>query len=116
MLAGAVILLVLAAVGGLILVILHARAAAPWWLGATHGLVGLAGVVVLTLALAGPPRGVTGGTTHFGAFAACLLGAAVLTGLGPLVARFKRRPMPSLVLGLHATFAIMGLVVLASYL
>jgi hypothetical protein len=48
--------------------------------------------------------------------AAGLLGAALATGVGPVIGRLRRRPISMLVLGLHATFAIMGLVVLAAFL
>ncbi len=78
-------------------------------------MLGLAGTLCLLIALTGPPHGGRD-LAQFGVDAAALFGIALLTGLGPIIARIRRRPVSSLVLGLHATFAIMGLVVLAVYL
>lgn len=115
----ATIVLSAAAALGIALAVLHARAARgrtpPWSVAALHGLLGLGGLAVLLPALRGPPRGVRMGAEYFGAIAAVLLAAALIAGAGPVVARLRRRPVPVLVLGLHATLAIMGLVMLIAY-
>lgn len=87
-----------------------------WRPAALHGGLGLAAFVVLMLGLRGPVRGTGTGTGQFGFDAALLFGLALLSGLFPIAARLRRRPVPGLVLGLHATFAVMGLVVLAAFL
>jgi hypothetical protein len=124
MLVDAAILLAMAGLLGLVLVALHARGAAPstpsraprWWVGALHGALGGAGFILLLLALAAPRRAAGDGTALFGMDAAALLGAALAIGVGLVIGRLRRQPISMLVLGLHATFAIMGLVVLAAFL
>jgi hypothetical protein len=103
--------------GGLAAAHLHA---APgrlrgWWLGAVHGVLGVAGFGALLVALRGPPRGVAMGVGSFGASAAVLLAMALIAGLGILVVRLRGRRVGSLVVGVHATVAISGVVVLAAY-
>jgi len=70
---------------------------------------------VLLIALAGPPRGVAMGVGAFGRIAAVLLALTLLAGLGILVVRLRRRRVPALLIGMHATIAISGVVVLAAY-
>ncbi len=112
-------LLVVAALLGFALAALHLRtgaAALPWWwLGAVHGLLGFVGLIVLLLALQGPPRGVALGVGSFGESAAVLLALALLVGLAILVARLRYRRISGLAIGAHATLAISGLVILAAY-
>ena len=87
-----------------------------WIFGAVHAVLATAGFVLLLLALAGPPRGAAMGVAGFGRVAAVFLALALLSGLMPLSARLRRRrlKLPSLVIGLHATLAISGVVILAA--
>ena len=80
-----------------------------------HGLLGAAGLLALLPALAGPPRGVALGAGQFGIAGAVLLGLALLLATVLLAARLRRRALPSLVIGLHATLAIGGVIVLAAW-
>ncbi len=92
--------------------------AAPsrWWpLGAVHGLLGAAGLVMLVLAQRGPPRGAAMGVGSFGRIAAGLLAMALVAGLTIVVARLRYPRVPGLMIGIHATLAITGVVVLAAY-
>src|SRR5271166_2054245 len=83
--------------------------------GALHGLVGIVGVAALSLALQGPPRGVAMGVGAFGRIAAALLVLALLAGSTILVMRLCVRRIPALVIGIHATIAVSGIVSLAAY-
>ena len=103
------LLLAAGAIGGML---------AMWWraaIGALHGLIGTAALILLVLALGGPPRGVAMGVGSFGRIAAWLLGAALLAGLGIVAVRLRTRRAPGLVIGIHATIAISGIVMLAAY-
>lgn len=86
-----------------------------WPVGLGHGALGVAGLAALLAALAGPARGVAMGAGNFGLVAAGLLGTALVLALALLRARLRHRPMPALVLGLHATAAICGVVLLAAW-
>lgn len=80
-----------------------------------YGLLGAAGPAALVPVLQGPPRGAAMGARSFGAAAAVLLAAALLAGLGVRLAR-RRRPGPvAFAVGVHATLAVSGFVVLAAY-
>ncbi len=80
--------LVAAALLGSCLAALHlptGKAMLPGWpLGLLHGLLGAAGLVMLLLALRGPPRGEAMGVGPFGRIAAVLLAMALLAGLAIL--------------------------------
>jgi hypothetical protein len=118
MLAAAFLLLSIAVLLGCVLAVLDMRggAATPlWWLGAPHGLAALSGLACLVLALRGPVRGLDQGTASFGALSAWLLAAAALMGVSLLGARLRRRRLPGFQIGLHATLAVSGFVVLAAY-
>jgi hypothetical protein len=117
MLNAAFIVLFVAVVFGSILAIPYLResAAAPWPVGALHGLIGIGSLVVLALALRGPPRGVDQGVGAFGLIAAALLALAALAGLVQFVLRLRERRLPSPLVGLHAMLAIGGFVVLLVY-
>lgn len=82
--------------------------------GPLHGLIGASGLALLVLALRGPTRGAAYGVNGFGTTAAVLLGCAVPLGLLVLRSRLRRRD-PMFVIGVHATVAIFGLVLLAAY-
>ncbi|MEJ1976310.1 MAG: hypothetical protein WDN49_09605 [Acetobacteraceae bacterium] len=109
----------LASLGGLALLMLL-RAVKPrgavWLPGVAHGLLGLAGLGALLLGLRGPVRGVEAGAGSFGLVAAVLLGGAAAVGLAIFIMRLWRRAPSTLVLGIHATFAVAGFVMLAAYL
>jgi hypothetical protein len=89
---------------------------APWSLAALHGLIGIGGLFCLLLALRGPTRGLDQGTASFGTIAATLLAFAALAGLGVLLMRARKRQRSGTLIGLHATLAVSGFVVLAAYL
>lgn len=90
--------------------------AAPWPLAGLHGAIGIGGLCCLVLALRGPRPVLGQGTDSFGIVAATLLALAALAGLGTLLMRRSRRRRGGTLIGLHATLAISGLVVLAAYL
>ena len=101
---------------GLALVHLRSEAAVPvaWWLGALHALLGFGGLGLLALALRGPVRGLDQGTGAFGMISAALIALAALAGGGIFWRRLKQRRAGTL-LGIHATLAVSGFVVLAAY-
>jgi hypothetical protein len=119
MLTAAFASLAFAALLGTTLTIFHLRAAtapaAPWPLAALHGVSGLAGLSCLLLALGGPPRGLDRGVSAFGDISAALVALAAVAGGGLLAAHARRRRSGPLI-GLHATLAVSGIVVLAAYL
>ena len=88
--------------------------AAVAWL---HGIAALSSYALLIVALiSGPARGVATGTQSFGLDAAVLLLLAAVIGVGSLALHLKRKRMPGAVIGIHASVAIFGYVVLAVYL
>jgi hypothetical protein len=103
---------------GCALAVLHLRnnRGAPWTLAALHGLLGVAGLICLIVALGGPLRGVDQGVDSFGIIAATLIAVATLFGCGLLAMHlFKKRRFAELLIGTHATFAVGGFVFLAVY-
>ena len=113
------IVLLIVSLVGTALAAPHLRAGNPgpprWPLGAAHGLLGIAGLAALLLALRGPQHGVAMGVGGFGRIAAVLLTAALLAGLAVLTTRLRHRHVPGLLIGIHATLAVSGVVVLAAY-
>jgi hypothetical protein len=101
---------------GLALAHLRSEAAAPvpWWLGALHALLGLGGLGLLALALRGPAHGLEQGTASFGTISATLIVLAALFGGLILRRRFRHQHAGTLI-GIHATLAVSGFVVLAAY-
>ena len=87
-----------------------------WWGGALHGLLGLAGFVLLLWGLQGPARGMAQGAGSFGFVAAFFTGGARLLGVLMLAGQLKRRQPGVLLIGVHATVAIIGVVMLLAYL
>ena len=63
----------------------------------------------------GPPRGEALGVGQFGRISAALLAMTVVVAIPIVVVRLRRRDVPGLVIGAHATIAISGMVVLAAY-
>ena len=103
---------------GSVLAVLHLRQGAappPWPLWALHGLIALAGLGLLGLALRGPPRGLDQGTGPFGTIAAALIALAALVGLAQLAARLRKKRLSGVLIGIHATLAIGGFVILLVY-
>lgn len=78
--------------------------------GIAHGVVGAVGLLVLVLALRGPPRGVSAGVGSFGMEAAVLFAGAVLTGI--IIVLLRRR---AIVMAIHAGIAITGYVLLLAW-
>jgi hypothetical protein len=108
-------LLSLTVAAGAVLALWHLRATEatslpPFGAGIAHGILGGAGLVVLLLALRGPPRGVDAGAGSFGALSAGLLACAAVTGLVMLMLRRK-----SVVMTVHAGFAVSGYVLLLAW-
>lgn len=81
-----------------------------------HGIAALISYGMLIVALQGPPRGIATGTQSFGVVAAVLLLLAALLGVLSLVLHWRRRRMPGIAIGVHASVAIAGYVILAVYL
>ena len=90
--------------------------APPRLLAWLHGIAALLSYGMLLLALAGPPRGAASGTQSFGLTAAILLLLAAAIGLLSLVLHYRRKRMPGIAIGAHASAAIFGYVILAVYL
>ncbi len=87
-----------------------------WWPAAVHGSVGAAGFVLLLYGLGGPPRGVRQGAGSFGRFAAYFFVGALALGLLMAAVRLRGKGPGVLLVGTHATVAIIGLVLLVAYL
>lgn len=91
------------------------------WLAWLHGIAALLSYGVLLVALMGPPsgqqpRGAATGTQSFGLAAALLLLLAAVIGIVSLGLHLFRRRMPGIAIGIHASVAIFGYVILAVYL
>ena len=112
-------LLLLTAIFGLVLAAFYLGAGAGfeihWPVGSVHGALGVAGLVTLIAGLAGPPRGVAMGVGAFGRIAAVLLALALAAGLTIMVIRLRSRRLPVLLVAMHLTIAITGIVILAAY-
>ncbi len=90
--------------------------APPRVLAWLHGIAALISYGVLLVALMGPGRGAATGTQSFGLVAALLLLLAALIGIVSLALHLFRRRMPGIAIGIHASVAIFGYVILAVYL
>ena len=87
----------------------------PWPLALLHALFALGGLGCLFFALRGPPPGLDRGTGSFGIIAATLIVmAALVSGLMLAARTLKKRPAGILV-GIHATLAVGGFVILVVY-
>jgi hypothetical protein len=117
MLVAAFVILAVAVFLGSVLAVLHlqteGRATPPWRLAALHGLLAISGLGCLALALRGPTRGLDYGTASFGTIAAALITMAALVGL--LAAHVFNRRIAGTIIGVHATLAVTGFVILAAY-
>ena len=105
---------------GLLLIVLGNTApsrARVWAPAALHGLLGAAGFALLVAGVAtGPVRGVQQGAGSFGVAAAGLVAGGFALGTMLFVGRARARAPAMLVVALHATFGVAGLVMLAAYL
>ncbi len=72
--------------------------------------------MLLLAGLGGPARGVAEGAGSFGMVAAGFVAGAVLLGSLVFVAGLRRRAPSMLALGVHATLAVGGVVMLLAYL
>ena len=119
MLVTAFVILAVAVSLGSVLAGLHlkteGRATPPWRLAALHGLLAISGLGCLALALRGPPRGLDQGTASFGTIAAALFTMAALIGGWLFTARVCKRRIAGITIGVHATLAVSGFVILAAY-
>ena len=104
---------------GSVLAVLYLRtegtAALPWPLAALHGFFAVGGFYCLALTLRGPPRGLDQGTASFGIIATAMITLAALVGAGLLAARVLKRRIAGIMIGIHATLAVSGFVILAAY-
>ena len=112
-------LLLLAALLGGLLAVLHLRAPRPamasWPIGIVHGLFGIIGLIALTMSHNDPQRGAATGVAEFGRIAVALLALSVVAALLLVLARLRHRTLPGIAIGVHATLAISGVVILAAY-
>jgi hypothetical protein len=119
MLTAAFVILCATVLLGSVLAVLHLRTNGatppPWKLAAPHGLLAIAGLGCLVLALRGPPRGLDQGTASFGMIAAALIALAALLGAGFLAAHLLKRRLAGILIGIHAALAVSGFVILAVY-
>jgi hypothetical protein len=115
MLLAAFVILAVVVLLGSVLAVLHSqtegRAAPPWPLAVLHGLLAIGGLACLVLAL----RGLDKGTASFGIGAAALIALAALVGLSFLATRVLKGGHAGILIGIHATLAVSGFVVLAAY-
>lgn len=116
----AAIILTAAAVAGVSLFILYPvikPSARAWWPGLVHGSIGLTGLALLVAALRDtPPRGLREGAGSFGWIAAGLFAGGLLLGVAVIARRWSRKSPGVLILGMHATLAIAGIMMLLAYL
>ena len=116
MLLASAILATIAVLLGLALALLFANGTLyPEPAGWLHGALGIAALVLLLLALRGPPRAVAAGAGSFGMIAAWLLGVALVFGLLMLNRSLRRGAIPGAAVAIHATLAIAGFVILLAY-
>ena len=119
MLVAAFIILGVVVLLGSVIAVLHLRVNAatmpPWPLAALHGLLAVGGLCCLALALRGPPRGLDQGTASFGIIATALITLAALVGAGLLATHILKRRIAGIMIGIHATLAVSGFVILTAY-
>jgi len=119
MLTAALIALTIVVLIGSWLAVLHFDGRPPQrvpWAGAlVHAAVALGGFALLAAALQAPPRGADQGTAGFGIAAAVLFALAIVVGLAIFLRfRIAKKGATALV-GVHATFAVSAIVILAAY-
>lgn len=119
MLTSAFIVLLFAVLVGCWLAVLHFDGRgpdkAPWPIAALHAALALGGFGTLLVALGQPRPPAAGGTGGFGTAAAMMFALAAVFG-GAIFLRFRRRRRSATgLVGVHATLAIFGVVILAAY-
>jgi hypothetical protein len=119
MLVAAFVILAVVVLLGCVLTDLHSRtgdrAEWHWPLATLHGLFAVAGLMCLVLALVRSPRGLDQGNFSFGIGAAALIVLAALVGLTFLATQVLKGRHAGILIGIHATLAISGFVVLTAY-
>ena len=118
MLIAAFIILGIAVLLGSVLAVLHLQTESStpaWSLPALHGLLAVGGLSCLALALRGPPRGLDQGVASFGIVATSLITLAALIGVALLSKRIFKTRISGMMIGIHATFAVSGFVILTAY-
>jgi hypothetical protein len=119
MLLIAFIVFVVVVLLGCALAVLHLRsnraATPPSPLAALHGFLAIVGLCCLALAPRGPPRGLAQGMASFGVIAATLITLAALVGVGLLATHILKKRITGGMIGIHATLAVSGFVILAAY-
>lgn len=119
MLLTAFVLLGVAVAAGSLLAVLAMRKEGalppPLSLATVHGTVALVGLAALAIGLPGPVHAAAG-TAQFGTMSAYLLLFAALLGATLFVAHLRGKRLSGFLIGMHATFAVGGVVVLAAYL
>jgi hypothetical protein len=115
----AFIIVVIAALLGSALGVMHlqseGRADPPWPLAALHGIFGIGGFACLVFALRGPARGHDQAIGSFGMIATALIALTALLGVSFIAARLLKRRPAGILIGIHATLAVSGFVILAAY-
>jgi len=114
----AFVILAVAVLLGSVLAVLHLQtegSTPPWSLAALHGLLAISGLICLALALRGPPRGLDQGVASFGIIATLLITLAALIGVALLAKRIFKTRIAGIMIGIHATLAVSGFVILAAY-
>lgn len=90
------------------------RSALP---GIAHGTIALAGLAVLGFALGVPAPGSHAGDASFGLVALILVALAALVGAAIFTLRLRGKTYQrNALIGVHATLAISGFVILSAYL
>jgi hypothetical protein len=91
------------------------RTTPPCLLAALHGIFGIGGFGCLVLALRGPARGLDQTIGSFGMIATALIALAALLGVSFIATRLLKRRPAGILIGIHATLAVSGFVILAAY-
>jgi hypothetical protein len=118
MLITAFLILAAAVLLGSVLAVLYSQregSTPPWSLAALHGLLAIGGLSCLALALRGPSRGLDQGVASFGIIAALLITLAALIGVALLAKRIFKTRIAGIMIGIHATLAVSGFVILTAY-
>jgi len=108
----AALVIALTAAAGSVLAFARVR---PRALVLAHAGLALFGFGLLVAALQGPERGRATGTQSFGLIAAVALAIAAAFGVAMWAIGRRGRRIPALLIGIHATVAVTGLVMLAVY-
>ena len=120
MLTWAAYLLAAGALVGLALIALANAAPSRdriWLPGLAHGLLAALGSILLVAGwIRGPVRGVEQGASSFGTAATGLVVSGLFLGIMLFVSRLRTKRPAMLLIALHATLGVAGLVMLAAYI